>query len=97
MAAQGGGAAKDFSPYSFRVTMVTDLLGQNVPLDDSQLYCLLLQFCPGFLLAVLPMNCRPVCHSSRDPVHVNGRRWFDDNCLERSLRHRGAARRCETM
>ncbi len=41
MAAEGGGAAKDFSPYSLRVTMVTDLLGQDVPLDDGPLYCLL--------------------------------------------------------
>jgi integrase/recombinase XerD len=30
-----------FSPHSFRVATVTDLLGQNMPLDDGQPYCLL--------------------------------------------------------
>jgi hypothetical protein len=30
-----------FSPHSFRVATVTDLLEQNVPLDVGQPYCLL--------------------------------------------------------
>lgn len=41
MAAQVVGLPRHFSPYSFRVMAVTDPPGQNVPLDDGQLYCLL--------------------------------------------------------
>src|SRR5512135_131970 len=36
-----------FSPHSFRVTTVTDLLEQNVPLDVGRPYCLLEQDYPG--------------------------------------------------
>ena len=52
---------------------------------------------PGFLPAVLPTTCRPVCHSSRYPIHVNDRRCFGDNQSKRSQRHRtgpNAARWC---
>jgi integrase/recombinase XerD len=35
------GLSDEFSPHSFRVTTVTDLLEQNTPLDDGQPYCLL--------------------------------------------------------
>ena len=48
-------------------------------LDDGQPYCLLCQFCPGFLPAVSTTTCRAVGHSSRNPIRVNGRRWFGDN------------------
>ncbi len=33
---QTAGLAGDFSPHSFRVATVTDLLEQNVPLEDVQ-------------------------------------------------------------
>jgi len=35
------GLPAHFSPHSFRVTTVTDLPGQNVPLDNGQSSCLL--------------------------------------------------------
>jgi len=35
------GLPRHFSPHSFRVATVTDLLQQNVPLDDVPPYCLL--------------------------------------------------------
>jgi len=68
---KAAGLPDEFSPHSFRVTTVTDLLEQNTPLDNGQSYCLLRQFCPGFLTAVLPMTCRPVYHSSRNPICLN--------------------------
>src|SRR5512135_3361231 len=38
---KAAGLPGHFSPHSFRVTTVTDLLEQNVPLDVGQPYCLL--------------------------------------------------------
>src|SRR5271165_340082 len=43
---------------------------------------------PGLLTAVTPTTCRPVAHSSRNPICANGRRCFGDNHSERSLSHR---------
>jgi integrase/recombinase XerD len=36
------GLPKRLSPHSFRVSAITDLLTQGVPLDEGQPYCLLL-------------------------------------------------------
>ena len=72
-AAQGGGAAKDFSPYSFRVMTVTDLLGRTYPWTMARYTASFDRFCPGFLPSVLPLSCRPVCHSSRNSIYVNRR------------------------
>ena len=38
-----------FSPHSFRVAVVTDLLGQGIPLDDGQSYYLPLNQCSNLL------------------------------------------------
>jgi len=38
---KAAGLPDQFSPHSFRVATVTDLLEQNVALDDGQPYCLL--------------------------------------------------------
>jgi len=38
---KAAGLPVQFSPHSFRVTTVTDLLEQNVRLDVGQPYCLL--------------------------------------------------------
>ncbi len=37
---KAAGLPGQFSPHSFRLTTVTDLLGRNVPLDIDQSYCL---------------------------------------------------------
>jgi hypothetical protein len=50
------GLPDEFSPHSFRVTTVTDLLEQNTAFDDGQSYCLLRQFCPGFSVNRLADN-----------------------------------------
>ena len=38
---KAAGLPSRFSPHSFRVAAVTDLLSQDVPLDVGQPYCLL--------------------------------------------------------
>ena len=38
---KAAGLPTDFSPHSFRVTTITDLLEHNKALDEGQSYCLL--------------------------------------------------------
>lgn len=44
---QDAGLPVHLSPHSFRVTTITDLLAQGVPLDEVQSYCLPSSRCPG--------------------------------------------------
>ncbi len=46
------GLPERLSPHSFRVTTITDLLSQGVPLDDGQSYCLLSQWYTGFMMGI---------------------------------------------
>jgi hypothetical protein len=45
--------AHQYSPHSFRVAPVTDLLEQNVEFDDGPSYRFFWKFCPGFLPAAV--------------------------------------------
>jgi integrase/recombinase XerD len=47
---KAAGLPGHFSPHSFRLVIVTDLLEHNVPLDDGQPYCLLGQSYPDCVL-----------------------------------------------
>ena len=64
---KAAGLPKRLSPHSFRVTAITDLLTQGVPLDVGQPYCLLGQRYPGGSLQLLipdnpPLSLAASCH-----------------------------------
>src|SRR5262249_727749 len=57
---------------------------QTQRVNDGQRCCLPLQLHPGVLPAAMPKTCRS--YRLRNLIRTNGRRWFDDNRLEGSMR-----------